>query len=491
MIKNYIEKSLSIKKSDLFIKKSLSAYSYRKIRHKNMNFIYLEQLLSENKKGYEPGSDKYIKFSNNYFIRISDMSDNNFIISETIKTLKAKPPLLEKPILKKGDICYQTASNVGNVCFYDGVDAYYNSHIRKLDFTDNKYYIFSLLKSSFCKNQVDVGGSIKGVDNFSEKYLLKTKILFPTINNNINPKDIEQLVSLITQNIIDKEKQIKLKNKIINEKIINELRLNQNQNESIYSYPRISEIKANKRIDTGLYSKDYKENIKLIENYKNNYFTIDFKNIKTGQTPPDYYYPSYKINKSVYNWLSPKNLKDNILYNKLFIHTKATSTLNNFDIIFGSRGSVGDLFFYDKEVLGECYINQSTSGIKINGNIYNKVYVLCFFSSSIFKKIMSKYIYTGTVPAITPDILQKFKIPKFSEKKQKEISKEYYNKVKNINHTSLDLYLKNEITRNKNVGIFQLNIEILNLKEQLEDIIDKIIMDTDIDIDNYISDNKS
>lgn len=488
-MKSYIIKPKSIRKNNIIQKEySLSGFSFRGVKHKNNNFLILgdESILEKNIKGFESGSAEYIDFSDNYFVRISEMEDQNFTFGVTSKTKKICPTSNTNKfkVIKKGDICYQTASNVGNVCIYDDLPAYYNSHIRKLEFKKDKYYIFSILKSAFGKEQVDVAGSIKGVDNFREEYLLNAKIPFPTKNNHQEPRKIEQLVSVITQNIIDKEWQIKAKNQKIDDLIEKELKENQKpKNNFKYSYPKISEIKKESRLDTGIYEREFKEIDFLIRNYKNEFFQIPFSKIKTGQTPKDYYYTKHKKNDKVFLWITPKNLNHNTLSKKLWIHTKNNSTLKDGDLIFGSRGTVGDLLFYDEKELGKSYINQSTSGINIEGEKHNKIFVLSYFSSSIFQKVLSKYIYDGTVPAITPDVLIRFLIPNFPELKQREISKEYYNKIDKNQNLTLDNYLDKEKARNKELGIFQLNMEIFTLREKLEDIIDKIINDQYIDLD--------
>lgn len=490
---SYILKPKSVRKSEIENKEySLSGFSFRKINHKNSNIFLLkdENILSKNIKGFESGSAEYINFSDNYFVRISEMKDLDFTfdISKDTKKIRPVKNSNKTKLIKKGDICYQTASNVGNICIYDNLaPAYYNSHIRKLEFKKDKYYIFAILKSSFGREQADVAGSIKGVDNFREEYLLNTKIPFPTKNNHEEPQKIESLVSLITQNIINKEEQIKAKNQKIDELIEKELKENQKpQNSFKYSYPKISEIKQETRLDTGIYEREFKEIDFLIRNYGGGFFQIPFKNIKTGQTPKDYYYPKEKKNNDVSLWITPKNLNHNVLSQKLWIHTNNDSTLKDGDIIFGSRGTVGDLLFYDKQELGKSYINQSTSSIKIEGEKHKKIYTLSYFSSSIFKIIVSKYIYKGTVPAITPDILTKFLIPNFPNQKQQEIAKEYYNKIDKNQNLTLENYLQKETTRNHQIGIFQLNMEIFILREKLEEIIDKIINDLPIEINlNY------
>ena len=84
------------------------------------------------------------------------------------------------------------------------------------------------------------------------------------------------------------------------------------------------------------------------------------------------------------------------------------------------------------------------------------------------------------------DILTKFLIPNFPDSKQQEIAKEYYNKIDKNQNLTLENYLQKETARNQQIGIFQLNMEIFELREKLEDIIDKIINDQPINFDlNY------
>ncbi len=71
------------------------------------------------------------------------------------------------------------------------------------------------------------------------------------------------------------------------------------------------------------------------------------------------------------------------------------------------------------------------------------------------------------------------------KQKQKEIAKSYYNKVDGLANISLDNYLAEHKKRNQKLGIFQLNIEIFVLKEKLENLVDKIVMDEKIDIQEF------
>lgn len=489
-MKNYIDKPLSTSKNNLLKNKSLSPYNYRTIKYKNNNIKVLKELLQDNKKGHEPGSNNYIKVSSNYFIRIGDMSDNDFIITQNEQTLKIKPPLTTKAILKKGDICYQTASNVGNVCFYDGEDAYYNSHIRKLSFNADKFYIFTMLKSSFCRNQVDIGGSIKGIDNFSENYLLNTLIPYPTTKNNNNPKDIEILISILTQNIIDKEEQIKFKNNLINEEIKKELVENQKSKSSKYNYPKISELKNKNRLDTGLYEKNYKTNNSLIENYINGYFTIPVEKFKSGSTPPVRIFNGKKFD---YKWVTPTDIEDYGFYRPVKkISMPSTCNLKKDAVLFINRTSkgkkgeyVGISCFYDYDYYNNGQHNQGIYRVE-EFSKSQKLFIVAFMNSKIVRKICGNISIGSKMKEMKSYDFEKLIFPKFSDIKKNSISKHYYNKVEKLNNVTIDNYLKIYKTRNKKLGIFQLNIELLELKETLEDLVHRIVMNESIDINKYI-----
>ena len=231
---------------------------------------------------------------------------------------------------------------------YNGKKAFYNSHIRKLELKKDKYYIFAVLKSKFGKEQVDVTGSIKGVDNFREEYLLNTKISFPTTKNNPSPENIEKLVSVIVQNIIDKEEQIRAKNKLIDEKIEQELRENQKENSFSYAYPKINEIKEEERFDTGLFETEYKEYEFLLKNYGNGYYFLDPTKISPGVTPKDYHFSDSK--RSIYfsDWVTPKNIGGRQLLFNAYIYTKTKSKVKKFSLVINGIRYVGNGIFVEE-----------------------------------------------------------------------------------------------------------------------------------------------
>ncbi len=499
-MRSYIVKPNSIKKSDIVDKEfSFSGFSYRFVRCENKNFSILgsNKILENSVKGFEAGSDEYVNFSKNYFIRISEMDDLNFTfrISKNTKKIRPVKGNNQNKIIKKGDICYQTASNVGNVCIYDDEQAYYNSHIRKLSFKKNSYYIFAILKSNFGKEQVDVVGSIKGVDNFREEYLLNTKIPFPTIKNNKNPQDIEKLVSLIVQNIIDKEEQIKLKNSKIDCLIEKELFDNQKLNKFNYTYPKISEIKQETRLDTGIYEREFKKICFLIKNYNGGVTNFENSGFKRKKGPNlavsvigESYYSDIKYNNNFKQLILSKNVSDEGGLKSLqYIgNHKELPILKKFDFLLFARGDIGKVILIDDFLIGATS-NFDVFFISSNKEYWKNIFVLCYFK---FLRNIGFWNYYGIggsgAASLTDYYFKKINIPNFPPEKQQEIANEYYNPLDKNTNLNLDDYLEKEKLRNSQLGIFQLNMEIFSLREQLEELVHKIVMEDAIEVKDYL-----
>ncbi|MCK4649759.1 hypothetical protein KAT36_00865 [Candidatus Pacearchaeota archaeon] len=502
-MESYVSDQKSVKISTIFNKESsLSASDFKTIL-KNTNMRLLSDLLVDVGKGNDMSEEEFVDFdTSSKYLKTASLTGEQFLLDsecpncfEYINPEKNKSFKINKfRNIQKFDIIYtSTGSNksIGACALAKNkLNHNFSSHMFKLELKPgiNKFYLFALLKDIYGQEACDLEVPRAGLMRRGGKRFLNINIPYPTKKNHPYPKKIEEYVSFMVQNIIDKENQIKIKNDLIEQEIKQELIKNQIKNDSKFNYPKISQIKKEGRLDTGLYGEEFKEINSLIRNYSGGYFHISLEDIKTGQTPKDYYYPKDNMSQESYLWLSPKNIHKNILQKELWVHTKMNNTLKDGDLIFGSRGSVGDIFFYDEKVLGKTYINQSTSGIFIDGEIHTKIFVLCYFSSQIFQKLIKKYVCKGTVPAITPDILVKFLIPNFSKEKQKEISKLYYNKIDRSADLSLDNYLEKEYEKNKDIGIFQLNIEIFQLRKLLREVTERIIKDKSINMDfNHFS----
>ena len=104
----------------------------------------------------------------------------------------------------------------------------------------------------------------------------------------------------------------------------------------------------------------------------------------------------------------------------------------------------------------------------------------------IIRKYSAGLSIGSKMKEIKSDQFLKIPLPNFTDSKQQEIAKEYYNKIDKNQNLTLENFLQKETARNQQIGIFQLNMEIFTLREKLEDVIDKIINDLPIEINlNY------
>jgi len=291
-------------------------------------------------------------------------------------------------------------------------------------------------------------------------------------------------VSLITQNIINKEEQIKFKNRLIDEQITKGLKENQKSTALQYSYPKLSELKKENRLDTTIYTPKYKVFENLILNYTDGYFFLDEKLVSPGVTPKDYFFSDIKKSEKFKDWITPKNIEQRQLSSRTFIYTKTSTKIKKYSLVLNGIRYVGNGVFIENEK--EFFTNQNMLIINQFKEQSKQLFLFCFLTSNIGKSMQISRRNFGIVPILYTENLCKIPIPNFEEKKQKEIVKNYYNKVDVLTNISLDNYLTEHKKRNKKLGIFQLNMEIFELKEKLENLVDKIVMDEQVKIENYL-----
>jgi len=486
-MKSYILKPKSVKKSDIENKiYSLLAAEHRKVEVFNNNQKPIGDLVDFESVGEQIEVQEYLTFKSNYYLgTISCMS----LIYDKTKGECVSPDVYKqsKKKLKRGDVVISRNASLGKISYVnDDVNVILNGGLSYLRFKNEfKYYSIAFFLVNYGAEYLTCLTSGGGTQqNAKRQNLLELKIPFPTIKNHSEPQKIEQLVSLITQNIINKEEQIKAKNQKIDDLIEKELKENQNHKNSFkYSYPKISEIKQETRLDTGIYEREFKEIDFLIRNYGGGFFNFKKNEIKTGRTPQDYFFTNKKNHKTSL-WLTPKSIKSRQILSLQYLHTNQDTNLSDGDIIFTAIGTgcQGHTLIYDKESLGKTYINQNACAISLKNFFESKCFISAFMNSKLFEITISKRTSKGSVPAIYSSDIVNLNIPNFPEPKQQEIAKEYYFQIDKNQNLTLENYLQKETARNQQIGIFQLNMEIFELREKLEDIIDKIINDSPIEI---------
>lgn len=490
-MKSYIHKPLTIKKSELFSKNKIFAPSrHKQLIIKNSSVETLSSLVElgttslniEKNKGYYQ------------YIEIGDINTTTGGISyKTVKSIDISSSSVLK--IQKDDILISTVRTyLGGIGIVTSTDKNLVATkalivLRKMKTDISKYYLFGILRSRFFIDQVSMILNASMYPRMEKEYFDRLIIPFPTQKHNDKPKDVEQIISLITQNIIDKEEQIKFKNQLINSEIEKELKENQKSTALQYSYPKLSELKKENRLDTGLYEKSYKLNYSLIKTYSNGYFPIPVEKFKSGSTPKVRIFNGAKYD---YRWVTPTNIEDVGFYKPVEKISMPTAyNLKKDAILFINRTSrgkkgeyVGISCFYDYEYYGQGHHNQGIYRIE-SFSKSEKLFIVAFMNSTIMRKICGNATIGSKMKEMKSYDFSKLIFPNFPKEKQKEIAKSYYNKVDGLTNVSLDNYLAEHKKRNQKLGIFQLNMEIFELKEKLENLVDKIVMDEKIDIQEF------
>ena len=278
----YIKKPSYIKRTQFsnknFCKNSLCPKDYRELITKNENTVNFNDFIIEKYRGKEIGSDAYMKQSKYKFLKTTNIS-SDFCLSDE-KSEYCKPINLIFP--KKNDLLIVkdgAGDGLGEVCIYnkennDNLDTISSGILGVKINQDYLYYVTSFIKSQHFKDYININTAQGSTIRHSKEIAFEYSIPFPTIKNHKNKQDIEKLISILTKNLIDKEEQIKDKNRSINKKIDKELEENQKIDKFKYNYPNISNIKKEKRLDTGLYTNKYKQYEYKITNYNNGYYFL-------------------------------------------------------------------------------------------------------------------------------------------------------------------------------------------------------------------------
>lgn len=473
---------MSCTKKD-FCKNSLCPKDYRELIQLNSNTTNLSDILDNWYKGAEIGSDNYMKKSSYRFLKTNNVTSNYYYDQNSIEFCKPfignKPQNNDILIVKDG-----AGKGLGEVSLYKNESInndYISSGLIGIKIkSEKKYYALSLLKSQHFKDFVNVNTAQGSTIRHSKLIALEYPISFPTTKNHIKPELIEKYISILTQNVLDKEFQIELKNKQVDNLFKLELK-SKTKKKVLYKFPTISKLKSGNRLDTIIYSERYFEYETLIKSYQNSYYFLNESEISPGRTPKDYYYSDTKKSNKFYEWVTPKNVNGRRLDYKTYIHTKSSTKISKNCIVLNGIRYVGNGIYID--TVEKIYSNQNTLIINKFKEKEEQIFLYTFLTSEIGKYMQMAQRNFGIVPILYTDNLCKIPIPKFDKDKKKEIVELYYNQVKVLEKNTLENYLENEKKRNELLGVHQLNDEIFILREKIENVIDKIIKEEPIYIE--------
>lgn len=496
-MKKYIKVPLVTTLNEIINKDyTLSATQYKSFHIKNKNIkplsTFLDRQLGRKDLGTEVGSECYVENSPFLFIKTKALQPESYLPEVNKESFQHITPQNYVDIdLKKGDLLISKDSNVGEIVILDKnyPNAMLCGAIYRLPITEIKYYLLAFIKSNVFRQQIDFlvprGSTIR---HGKTKFL---DCLIPLPNK--NPNNTIRYVELLTQAIINKEIEIKNKhNKIINE-IQKELERNQNTKKFKYDLPSISEIINLDRMDSSLYSENFKRKEFLIINYKYGAYSINElgfeisrgQNLQTSNIGKSVRTDTY--NKDYYTIILPQFLsKYGTVYKTEYLgNSNKLKTLRKGDIIFGAEGNEKgrSLAIIEEQTNTITNIHGITLSQK-QQNLNKGIFVKLFLDYYRTKGMIDAYAVGGNGGSLAIKYWNILKFPVFPLKKENQIVKLYHNPVINYNPNNLVLenFLDFDDKFNQEAGIYELDKSMKYLQSKLDDAINAIVDDVEVDI---------
>lgn len=438
--------------------------------------------------GSEIGSASYVSKSQHRFLKTANIQNDLLIDLSTMEYCKK----VESVCLEGNEILIAEdggGDGLGESCLYVK-DPQYKDYIcngilaLRIKDDSKRSFILGFLKSKYFKEYID-NNTAKASTLRHSNGVAKDFILPEYDNTN----DSHLLLSMMVDNLIDKENQIISKNKSIDLCITTELGLT---TVSAIQASKSLMIKNDFRCAAGLYNQEFLNIYQGILNYSGGSFALLEKYIsKRGQNLQvsnigDSYYSNLP-KKGFYRLVTTMELTDRrTIHSYRFLgNLNKLAIVKTNSIMLSADGTVGKSIFVGQEHFIS-NIHQWILTPKRDIERYKVVFVSLFLqwlrNNNYYEYIKDK----ANGGAIKESHLQKFlTIPKFPIKTQEAISKYYINSYpKGFNDMSN--YLDNEIKRNALSGIWDLNMECFELRAKINKLVEKIVLGKKIHIPYYL-----
>lgn len=497
----------SIQKHDY----SLSPMQYRIIVIKNSNVKTIEELLEgELVSGTEVGSLAYTKINSSYvFLRTKTCQEDTYQlelnIPDSFEYIKPNDYFANKGknderVVKKNDLLFVTGGNVGEVVIAQDLHkTIFSSHFIKIPIDTYKFYIFAFLKNDFGKEQANFApvGAIGALDTFSKDTLLSIKIPFP---NQSNSNEVIKYIEFLVDAIINREAEIKRKDQLISSLIEMELLKNQRENTYSYDQPSFDEIiKTDYRLETGMYTREFKEMNYLLNNYQygcQSLSDLDYDYFR-GQN-----LQFSSIGKSVYS-STPKNGFYQLLLSSYISeyatiikyeylgNSKKLKEIEKGDVILSCRGvQFGRVCVFCEEIKNTITNIDNFHIRNVNSKVEHKIFISLFLNHLRKKGHLHRIAITGSgANSLTKYQFNLLKIPNFPNSKIEDIADLFYNPP-NLMDVSVDVnnFKQKDDSIVRGSGIFQLDKQIKMLKERIKEVVTNIIDDETVEINfNFLN----
>jgi hypothetical protein len=469
----YITIPKEINYGSIVQKISLSPRAYEYVTSRNANTKRVETLIKKPIKGKEVGSESYVDTSDKYFIRNRALQEIGYLIQkDPVAIIPIKPQSFIQYNLSSNDILYSKDSNIGECCIIesdDYADYMISSGILKLVAEEDPLYLFGFLKHSFVKAQLRCMTPPSATIRHSGLRLLSCVIPFP---NGHNSEEVIIYVQKLVQGIIEAEKTIREKDRMIHGLISKELLENQKTTVFSYQSPTIGDIEKTKRLDAGIYSRQYKEKMFQITNYAGGYESLTSQNlgfsIKPGpsletkilKTRID----SEEPQEGFYTLILPTNISDYGIVDKLeYIGTaKKIEELQFGDIVLGESGTWRSIVVISD--YSKCITDAHGSRLRqLEGDLTLSIFVRCILGWYKRTGIFDYLAVGGSGGHLSPSYFENILIPNFPDEMRSEIAKLYYDE-------------------DSKLGIAQLAGQRVELLRKLDFALDNIINDKHFEV---------
>ena len=474
---------------------TFSATQYKIFCINNLNTCsvreFLDRELKRSDLGFEVGSDEYIDSSKFTFIKTKALQKESYLMNESHDATESiKPQAFRDMNLKSGDLLISKDSNVGEIIILDKdyPKAMLCGGIYRLPVTKNKYYLIAFIKNEIFRQQIDYLVPRGSTIRHGKTKFLECRIPMPT-KNSIN---VVAYIETLMRAIINKEIAIRDKYRSAMSLIYRELLENQKESPFSFSMPTVNEILLLDRMDSSLYSEQFKKKEFLIQNYKYGCKTVadmGFK-IKRGQN-----LQISNIGKSVQSKIKRKGYYTLILPNYISKYgtverveylgnMNSLKTLNVGDVIFGAEGNEKGR----STVIIEHQDNVITNihGITLNqlsGDVTKGVFLKLFLDYYRANGMIDAYAVGGNGGSMAIKYWDLLKFPMFPSEAETNIVNLYYSKtVYSTDQLTLKNFLSYDNLFNKKAGIFELDKSMKYLQAKLNSAIQCIADDIEVAI---------
>lgn len=478
---------------------SLSAAQHKNFCIKNTNVVPVSNFLSRalNDKidnGKEPGLNSYVEMSPYKFVRTSALQERSYLLDINKESvLNIVPKSYVEYSLKKNDLLISRDGNVGEAVILeeDYPKTMICGGIYKLPVTKYKYYLLAFIKSELFKQQIDILVPKGSTYRHGKRKFLECKIPIP----NKNATDTILYVELLVQAIISKEIEIHKKHKKILEKIQEELISNQKDEKYKHNYPYISDILNLDRMDSSLYSEDFKQKEHYILNYINGTSTIKDLGFSDNDISRGQNLQISNIGKSIqtdehisgyYTLVYPKFLsKYGTIEKKVYLgNPNKLKTLKVGDIIFGAEGNEKGRSIVILEEQDNFITN--IHGITLNSedhNMQKSIFIKLMLDYYRDKGMIDSYAVGGNGGSLAIKYWDILKFPNFENDKEKEITKLYSNSevCYDMSKCNMKTFLEQDTNFNKLAGIYEIDKSMKYLQEKLNKALDDIANDIEVE----------